>query len=194
MDRLKRLLVGILQLADRILHRRRHEAAGRLLADLDPPRNILIVCHGNVCRSPYLEAALKTALPDIKIASAGFMGPGRPVPPFALEVSAKRGLDLSQFRSRPLVPATARDADLIIVMDQRQARYLTSYLRVDPSRIVIAGDLDPRPASTRVIEDPWQQPIEAYVSAFDRLDRCAAILLKYFGAKSPPQSVRQTDR
>src|SRR5204862_7259995 len=98
MDRLKRLLVGILQLADRILHRRRHEAAGRLLADLDPPRNILIVCHGNVYRSPYLEAALKTAPPEIKIASAGFTGPGRPWAPRALESRAKRALDLSTCR------------------------------------------------------------------------------------------------
>jgi len=180
---LRRLFVGIRYLPDRILHRRRHLAANRLLADLDPPNSVIVICHANICRSPYLEAVLKRALPDIRIASAGFVGPGRPVPAFSLAVSAERGLDLSQFRSRPLVPASVRDADLLVVMDERQARYLTSYLRVEPSRIVIAGDLDPTPAATRVIEDPWQQPMQAYVTAFDRLDRCAATLVRHFRRK-----------
>jgi protein-tyrosine phosphatase len=177
---LRRLFLAIRHLPDRLLHRRRHIAAKRLLAGLESPETILVVCHGNICRSPYLEAVLQRDLPALRISSAGFVGPGRRVPPFSLSVSATRGLDLSRFRSRPLVPASVRDADLVVVMDPRQARYLTSHLRVEPSRIVIAGDLDPTPGATRVIEDPWQQPIEAYVAAFDRLDRCAATLVGHF--------------
>jgi protein-tyrosine phosphatase len=138
-----------------------------------------VVCHGNICRSPYLEAVLKRALPDLTVTSAGFVGPGRPVPPFSLAVSARRGLDLSEFRSRPLVPTTVRDADLVIVMDARQAHYISAHLGVAPRRIMVAGDLDPIPGTTRAIEDPWRQPIDAYVAAFDRLDRCAATLVRY---------------
>ena len=180
---LSRLFLAIRHLPDRMLHHRRHLAANRLLAELDSPGTILVVCHANICRSPYLEAILKRDLPEIRITSAGFVGPGRPVPAFSLAVSAKRGLDLSRFRSRPLVPASVRDADLVVVMDGRQARYLVTHLRVEPSRIVIAGDLDPTPAATRVIEDPWQQPMQAYVTAFDRLDRCAATLVRHFRRK-----------
>ena len=105
---------------------------------MNRPRRVLVVCYGNICRSPYLEAVLKRAMPDVRVESAGLVGPGRPVPPFALTVSAQRGLDLSTFRSRPLVPAIARDADLIVVMDAHQARYVERYFGVPRRRIVVA--------------------------------------------------------
>ena len=141
------------------------------------PRRVLVVCHGNVCRSPYLEAVLRRAMPDVHVESAGFVGPGRSMPAFALAVSAERGLDLSRFRSRPLVPATVRNADLIVAMDAYQARKLETTFAVPRNRIVVAGDLDPIPAATRAIADPWEQPMEAFVSSYDRLDRCAATLI-----------------
>ena len=147
---------------------------------MNRPASILVVCHGNICRSPYLQAVLERLLPEVRVTSAGFAAPGRPVPPFSLIVGAQRGLDLSKFRSRPLVPASVRDVDLVIVMDARQADYMTNHLGVARWRIVVAGDLDPRPGATRAIQDPWKQPIEAYLTSFDRLDRVAAALVKYF--------------
>ena len=162
---------------DRLFHRRRHLAARARLARIKRPRSVLVVCHGNICRSPYLEAVLKRALPDVRIESAGFVGPGRAVPKFALAVSAQRGLDLSGFRSRPLGPAIVRDADLVVVMDVYQARYVERYFGMPRKRIVIAGDLDPLPSATRAIVDPWEQPMDVFVSAFNRLDRCAATLV-----------------
>jgi protein-tyrosine phosphatase len=116
-------------------------------------------------------------MPDVRIESAGFVGPGRAIPPFALAVSAQRGLDLSGFRSRALVPAIVRGADIIVVMDANQARYIERYFGVPRKRIVVTGDLDPSPSATRAILDPWEQPMEAFVSSFDRLDRCAAVLV-----------------
>jgi protein-tyrosine phosphatase len=144
---------------------------------MDRPRNVLVVCYGNICRSPYLEAVLKRALPDVHVASAGFVGPGRPVPPFALAISAQRGLDQSAFRSRPLVPAVVRGADLVVVMDGHQARYIERYFGVSRKRIVVAGDLDPVTSATRAIVDPWEQPMDVFVASFNRLDRCAATLV-----------------
>jgi protein-tyrosine phosphatase len=138
---------------------------------------VLVVCYGNICRSPYLEAVLKQAMPDVRVESGGFVGPGRPVPPFALSVSAQRGLDMSSFRSRPLVPTIVRDCDLIVVMDGWQARHIQQYFGVSRSRIVVAGDLDPIPAATRAITDPWEQPIDVFVTSFNRLDRCATTLV-----------------
>ncbi len=161
---------------DRLFHRRRHLAARERLARMKRPRRVLVVCYGNICRSPYLEAVLKRAMPDVRVESAGFVGPGRVVPPFALTVSAQRGLDLSRFRSRQLVPAIVRDADIIVVMDAYQARYLERYFGVPRKRIVVAGDLDPLPSATRAIVDPWEQPMDVFVSSFNRLDRCAAAL------------------
>lgn len=166
-------------LPDKLTRKRRYLDATRRLSRMNRPRTILIVCHANICRSPYLEGVLKLALPDVTVASAGIAGAGRPVPPFSLAVGAARGIDLSGFRSRPLVPATARDADLVLVMEARQARYVATFMGIPPSRIIVAGDLDPKPSETRAIRDPWGQPIAAYITAFDRLDRCAATLVSH---------------
>jgi protein-tyrosine phosphatase len=179
LDAFGRISSVIRGIPDRLLHRQRYSDAVRRLERMAFPRTVLVVCHGNICRSPYLEAVLKRALPNVTVTSAGFVGQGREVPPHSLSVAAERGLDLSRFRSRPLVPATARNVDLVIVMDRRQAAYVTGHFGIPPGRIVIAGDLDPRPGSPRVIEDPWQRPREVFVTSFDRLDRCAATLARH---------------
>jgi hypothetical protein len=62
-------------------------------------------------------------------------------------------------------------------MDSDQARLMTSMFRVNPVRIVIAGDLDPRFDATRGIIDPWNQSDDVFESSFNRLDRCAATLV-----------------
>jgi hypothetical protein len=113
---IRRVLHAIRRMPERLLQPRRHLAVRDRLARMNRPRRVLVVCYGNVCRSPYLEAVLRRAMPDIRVESAGFVGPGRPVPPFSLAVSAERGLNLSTFRSRQLVPAIIRDADLIVAM------------------------------------------------------------------------------
>jgi protein-tyrosine phosphatase len=174
---LKRVFHAMRNLPDRMLHRQRYLAARARLSAMDRPRSMLVVCYGNICRSPYLEAVLSRAMPDVQVESAGFVGPGRPVPPFSLSVSAQRGLDLSKFRSRPLVPVIVRASDLIIVMDGQQARHIERFLGVNRRRIFVAGDLDPINSPTRAIVDPWEQPIDVFVSSFNRLDRCAATLV-----------------
>jgi len=50
--------------------------------------------------------------------------------------------------------------------------------RVKRERIVIAGDLEPMFEASRAIRDPWNHSIEAFRATFDRLDRCAASLVK----------------
>lgn len=164
-------------LLDRVLYPRRHLAVRRRLSNGQRPRRILVVCHGNLCRSPYLQAVLQRSLPDIAVTSAGFVGSDHAVPQISVALSAQRGLDLSCFRSRPLTQSKISEADLVIVMDPEQARRIARMFRVKRERIVIAGDLEPMFETSRAIRDPWNQSIEAFRSTFDRLDRCAATLV-----------------
>jgi protein-tyrosine-phosphatase len=62
-------------------------------------------------------------------------------------------------------------------MDSSQAREIVARFRVNPARIVIAGDLDPSFDESRGIRDPWNKPTEVFEASFDRLDRCAAALV-----------------
>lgn len=161
---------------DRILHRGRHLKARDRLLELGTVRSILVVCYGNVCRSPYLEAVLRRQLPAVNVISAGFVGPDRPVPAHSLMLAAERGLDLSTFRSRPLARVKAREIDLVIAMDSAQRHYVARVFGVSPARIIVAGDLDPQQSATRAIADPWGKSLEAFAETFDRLDRCATTI------------------
>lgn len=165
-------------LPDRVLHQRRHRAARRRISGAQRPRRILVVCYGNICRSPYLQAVLQRALPDMVVTSAGFVGSDRAVPQIAATLGAKRGLDLSRYRSRPLTKSKVSNADLVIVMDSDQARELSRLFPVSLARVVIAGDLDPRFDASRGIADPWNRSRDVFESSFDRLDRCAATLVR----------------
>jgi len=180
----KRAYHAMRNLPDRLLHRRRHDAVRKRLSMAHAPRKMLVVCYGNVCRSPYLQAVLQRALPKTEVSSAGFVGADRGVPDASLTISAKRGLDLSRFRSRPLVPAVVTAADLIIVMDAFQGEEIAARFPVNRARIVIAGDLDPKFDQTRAIIDPWNQPSEVFEASFDRLDRCAAVLVSVLERRS----------
>lgn len=161
---------------DRVLHPGRHtralERVRRIL-----PRSILVICYGNVCRSPYLEVVLARALPGARVTSAGMVGAGRPVPEHSTVIASRKGLDLSQHRSRLISPGMARQADLVIVMDTRQAAYMRSGYGVPSARLVVAGDLDPSPGTMRAIEDPWRKSAAAFEATFARLDRCAESLV-----------------
>lgn len=173
----KRAYDATRNLPDRVLHRRRHLAVRRRLSRAQRPRRILVVCHGNICRSPYLQAVLQRALPDLAVTSAGFFGSGRAVPEISITLSAMRGLDLSGYRSRPLTQSTVNSADLVIVMDSDQARQIARMFPIKRTRIVIAGDLDPRFDASRAITDPWNRSSDVFESSFERLDRCAATLV-----------------
>jgi protein-tyrosine phosphatase len=178
-------------LPDRLLHQRRHRSACERLLRANRPRAILVVCYGNVCRSPYLQAVLQRALPDVVVTSAGFVGSDRPVPEISRVISGERGLDLSLFRSRPLTPAAVNGGDLIIVMDSDQARQVAGRFGVDRKKIVVAADLDPAFSAARAILDPWSKSREVFQASFDRLDRCARTLIELLDAARPTAGSRQ---
>ena len=98
---------------------RRHEARFR-----DPRRlprdvkNILFLCYGNICRSPFAEAVAKRLLPDHEIISSGFYRPiDRQSPELIQETAKQMGFDLSAHRSSRVTRAQIEAADLILVMD-----------------------------------------------------------------------------
>lgn len=175
-DGVRRALHAVRDLPDRALQRPRHVVLRRRLAAA-PPSSILVACQGNICRSPYLAAVLEKALPEVPVTSGGFVSPGRAVPAEAVQLAFARGYDLSQRRSKLVTHEMVRDAELVVVMDEMQARRLVLEFRARPAQVIVAGDLDPLPLGTRRVRDPWQQPIEIFEACFDRLDRCAWTLV-----------------
>ncbi len=86
-----------------------------------PYQHILVVCLGNICRSPVAEAMLKQALPQRQIKSAGLTAMvGQGADATAAEIAKNDGLDLSGHNATQLSSELIQWADLILVMSQNQ--------------------------------------------------------------------------
>ena len=100
-----------------------------------PTVRVLMVCMGNICRSPTAHGVLEKKLADaglagrIEVDSAGTHDyhVGRPPDERAQQHAARRGVDLSAQRARQLKAQDFDDFDLVLVMDdanQHAARAL----------------------------------------------------------------------
>ena len=172
---------------DQILHTIRRDVALRRLRGFSP-RSVVFVCHGNVCRSPFAAAVFEKNLPEsfagrVTVSSGGFIGPGRPAPPPAIDSAARRGIDISAHRSSPLTPAMLNNADLVVVVSGNQKRLLAHQVPVG-SYVLVLGDLDPFPISERTILDPWNGGDSAFELSYERIDRCVKQLISAVSANA----------
>ena len=87
---------------------------------------ILVVCTGNICRSPIAEGFLQQLLDDrgvdgVAVESAGVSGlQGYPADPEAVRAAAEQGVDISKHRARRVRPAMLETADLVLTMTAEQ--------------------------------------------------------------------------
>jgi protein-tyrosine-phosphatase len=92
---------------------------------------ILVVCTGNLCRSPMTMALLQAKLAcdearrDWLVESAGiWASAGRPASAHAVEEMAERQIDLAEHSARPVTSRLLAQADLVLVMTRSHAEAL----------------------------------------------------------------------
>jgi len=127
---------------------------------------ILLVCTGNICRSPLAAALLQRALTErgiegMDVSSAGTGAwDGAPVSEGAYLVGLERGLDLSAHRARLLTRELIEQADLVLTM----ARHHRA--RVDElggeGRVFVLGEYAGREGDEAEVSDPFGGDLEVY--------------------------------
>jgi len=104
---------------------------------------ILVVCVGNICRSPTAERLLKHYLPELTVASAGLGAlVGKGADERAGQVAAAHALSLEGHSARQVTGAMCRDYDLILAMEKRHIARLCDMAPEMRGKVMLFGHWD----------------------------------------------------
>jgi protein-tyrosine phosphatase len=105
---------------------------------------VLVVCTGNVCRSPYIERRLTQLLAGsgVEVSSAGTRAlVGAPIEPGSVHALVGLAADAAGFASRQVTVAMLRDADLVVTATQRHRRDVVGLVPAVLRRTFSLGEL-----------------------------------------------------
>ncbi len=139
--------------------------------------HVLVVCTGNICRSPMAEGMLKRRLPDalakiVSVASAGTHAlHGNQAQPYAVQAMQRRGIDITGHRASLVGPALIRAADQIVVMEPLHARLIRRAVLNAQSKVSLLSVFGPDP-TLKEIPDPMGAPLKVYEDCADLMQPC----------------------
>ncbi|ULQ45315.1 low molecular weight phosphotyrosine protein phosphatase [Flagellatimonas centrodinii] len=129
---------------------------------------IAVLCTGNICRSPIAEGLLRTALPGRTVFSAGTAAViGAPADPHSVAVMRANGLDIAAHRAQQATQPMLQGADLILVLDQGHADWVTRrypQLRGRVHKVCKWRD-------NADVDDPYRHPREAFARAYVEIEQ-----------------------
>ncbi len=137
-------------------------------------KHLLLVCTGNVCRSPMAAGLIRDRLQReglsgwIHVSSAGvFALEGEPASADGVAVLAERGVDISAHRARQLDDQILGQADLVLVMEEghRQATFARAPQHLH--KVMLFSELAGEHAD---VADPYRQGRAAYERTLALLD------------------------
>ena len=153
-----------------------------------PQRRVLMVCTGNICRSPTAEAVLRTKLERaglgrrVLVDSAGTLGyhAGEPPDARAQRHARDRGYDLSTLRARPLVSQDLQQFDWVLGMDDSHVEHLRELAAAQGrAKVSLLLQHSARFAAEREVPDPYYGPPAAFEHVLDLVeDACDGLVVQ----------------
>jgi len=140
------------------------------------PGHILVVCTGNICRSPMAEGLLKHALAgqpeplrSLKVLSAGVAArTGEPISENSVTALKKAGIDISNLRAQALTQELLDNALVVFGMTESHRAIIRMRARPAPANLHLFREFMPAPAD-REIGDPYGGPLKVYEAARDEM-------------------------
>jgi len=126
-------------------------------------QSILVICTGNICRSPIGERLLQQQLPKLTIASAGIRDlAGHPADRYAQKIAAMHGLSLADHVARPLTPSMMYEYDLLLAMESEQINRISLIAPEVRGKALLFGQW----LREQEIPDPYGKSMEAFEYVF----------------------------
>ncbi len=143
-------------------------------------KHLLVVCLGNVCRSPYAARRLAVALPaGWEVSQGGTLSmPSRRSTPEAITAADERGIDLSAHASHPVNGADMDAAGAVLAFDWGIRDELVARYPQHAGKVFLLGEVTPGSVE---IADPMGYPVERYRDTYrdidDRIEHLVAALV-----------------
>lgn len=136
--------------------------------------NILMVCLGNICRSPLAHGILESKAPeDWYIDSAGTSGwhEGERPDTRSIITAKGRGLNIDQQRSRPFLAEDFERFDVIFAMDSSNYTNITRLAPDEASKAKVRLIMNEAyPGENRQVPDPYTGGQRGFEDVYDMLD------------------------
>lgn len=129
--------------------------------------NILVVCVGNICRSPMAEALLKQRFPEKNIDSAGVGAlVGHGADPASVQIMQDQNIDLTNHIAKQIDEKLAQKADLIFTMSDSQNKWIEERFPFCRGKTFKLGHWNGND-----IADPYKHEISAFQTAYKDIVR-----------------------
>lgn len=141
------------------------------------PGNVLMVCLGNICRSPLAHGIFQNLVADqnIKVDSAGTANyhTGAAPDPRSIEIATIHGIDISRQKARQFVVEDFDQFDYIYVMDYSNQQNVLRLVRNDQDRAkvhLLLGNAE--------VEDPYYGGKEGFSVVFNKIQKACQHILE----------------
>lgn len=140
--------------------------------------SVLVVCAGNICRSPTAEYVLKSKLQTkgVTVTSAGLTAlEGKPADATAQQIAEQHGINMAEHRGQQINSALVQNNSVILVMEQRHLTDLcTRYPQARGKTFLLGKWLN-----DAEIPDPYRQSLEAFTHVYELIDSACSAWQKY---------------
>jgi protein-tyrosine phosphatase len=145
------------------------------------PVKILMVCLGNICRSPLAEGILQSKLPADKFivdsAGTGNWHAGQQPDKRSILIAKNRGLDISCQKARQLKPSDFTEFDHIYVMDGSNFKDVTKLAPNNEAKAKVKMMMDEIfPGHHIDVPDPYFGGQDGFDKVYDMLDEACALV------------------
>jgi protein-tyrosine phosphatase len=140
--------------------------------------SVLVVCAGNICRSPTGEYVLKAKLQNknINVSSAGLTAlEGKPADENAKKIAQANGVNMDEHQGRQLSESLVAQNSLILVMEQRHLNDIHSQYPQARGKTFLLGKW----IDEAEIPDPYRQSQEAFEHVYKLIDSACSAWQKY---------------